>query len=108
MKKIIFSVAFALLPLLSWGQQVPALDQLKADPRKSYGTDYPYLLETPTLTKAPKGYKPFYISHYARHGSRYYWSSSLYKEIDTLLPVAHNKQWLTDTGEAFRTKFMAA
>lgn len=108
MKKIIFSVAFALLPLLSWGQQVPALEQLKADPRKSYGTDYPYLLETPTLTKAPKGYKPFYISHYARHGSRYYWSSSLYKEIDTLLTVAHNKQLLTATGEAFRTKFMAA
>ena len=23
------------------------------------------------LTKAPKGYKPFYISHYGRHGSRY-------------------------------------
>ena len=75
MKKIIFSVALALLPLLSWGQQVPALDQLKADPRKSYGTDYPYLLETPTLTKAPKGYKPFDISHYARHGSHYYWST---------------------------------
>ena len=108
MKKIIFSVAFALLPLLSWGQQVPALDQLKADPRKSYGTDYPYLLETPTLTKAPKGYKPFYISHYARHGSRYYWSTSLYKELDTLLTVAHDKQLLTATGEAFRTKFMAA
>ena len=108
MKKIIFSVAFALLPLLSWGQQVSALDQLKADPRKSYGTDYPYLLETPTLTKAPKGYKPFYISHYARHGSRYYWSTSLYKELDTLLTVAHDKQLLTATGEAFRTKFMAA
>jgi hypothetical protein len=108
MKKIIFSVAFALLPLLSWGQQVSALDELKADPRKSYGTDYPYLLETPTLTKAPKGYKPFYISHYARHGSRYYWSTSLYNEIDTLLTVAHDKQLLTETGEAFRTKFMAA
>ena len=108
MKKIIFSVAFALLPLLSWGQQVPALDQLKADPRKSYGTDYPYLLETPQLTKAPRGYKPFYISHYGRHGSRYYWSSALYKELDTLLTVAHDKQLLTATGEAFRTKFMAA
>lgn len=23
------------------------------------------------LTPAPKGYKPFYISHYGRHGSRY-------------------------------------
>lgn len=24
-----------------------------------------------TLTKAPKGYEPFYLSHYGRHGSRY-------------------------------------
>ena len=108
MKQFIFSVAFALLPLLSWGQQESAIDQLKADPRKAYGTDYPYLLETPTLTKAPKGYKPFYISHYARHGSRYYWSSSLYEELDTLLTVAHEKKLLTATGEAFRKKFMAA
>lgn len=23
------------------------------------------------LTAAPKGYKPFYLSHYGRHGSRY-------------------------------------
>lgn len=108
MKQFIFSVAFALLPLLSWGQQESAVDQLKADPRKAYGTDYPYLLETPTLTKAPKGYRPFYISHYARHGSRYYWSSSLYEELDTLLTVAHEKKLLTATGEAFRKKFMAA
>ena len=27
--------------------------------------------ENPQYTAAPKGYKPFYISHYARHGSRW-------------------------------------
>ena len=109
MKKIFFSLAFMLCPLFSmWGQQVAALDQLKADPRKAYGNDYPYLLETPRLTPAPRGYKPFYISHYARHGSRYYWSSSLYKELDTLLTVAHQRQLLTPAGEAFCQKFMAA
>lgn len=109
MKRILLSVAMALLTLLSsWGQQVSALDQLKADPRKAYGNDYPYLLETPTLTKTPDGYKAFYISHYARHGSRYYWSSSLYKELDTLLTIAHEKQLLTPVGENFREKFMKA
>ncbi len=25
-------------------------------------------------TPAPKGYKPFYVSHYGRHGSRYHWT----------------------------------
>ena len=109
MNKRFLCVAFALLSLLTvWGQQVSALDQLKADPRRAYGTDYPYLLETPKLTKAPRGYKPFYISHYARHGSRYYWSSALYKELDTLLTVAHEKQLLTAAGENFRVKFMVA
>lgn len=110
MKRIILSVAFALLTIISaWGQRTSALQQLKADPRRAYGTDYPYKQTADVkLTKAPNGYKPFYISHYARHGSRYYWSSSLYKELDTLLTVAHQKQLLTPAGEEFRQKFMAA
>ena len=110
MKRSILSVAFALLTIISaWGQRTSALQQLKADPRRAYGTDYPYKQTADVkLTKAPNGYKPFYISHYARHGSRYYWSSSLYKELDTLLTVAHQKQLLTPAGEEFRQKFMAA
>ena len=31
-----------------------------------------------TLTPAPAGYKPFYISHYGRHGSRYMTSNRYY------------------------------
>jgi len=30
-------------------------------------------------TKAPKGYKPFYVSHFSRHGSRYMTSNGTYK-----------------------------
>ncbi|WP_033147268.1 hypothetical protein [Prevotella sp. P6B1] len=109
MKQVFFSVVFILLSATAvWGQPTSAIDQLKADPRKAYGNDYPYQLAIPRLTKAPSGYKPFYISHYARHGSRYYWSSSLYKELDTLLTTAHQKQLLTPVGETFRQKFMAA
>ena len=93
----------------AFGQSVSPLDRLKADPRRAYATDYPYKqTDDVKLTKAPKGYKPFYISHYARHGSRYYWSSSLYKELDTLLTVAHERNQLTAAGEEFRVKFMAA
>ncbi|MBQ2131066.1 MAG: hypothetical protein II431_06970, partial [Prevotella sp.] len=85
------------------------MDQLKEDPRKAYGNDYPYPTHLKTvLTKAPKGYKPFYISHYARHGSRYYWTEQLYKDLDTLLTLAHEKHLLTTQGETFYNKFMAA
>jgi len=96
------------LATMAWAQDRNVLNELNNDPRKAYGTDYPYSFETVMLTKAPKGYKPFYISHYGRHGSRYYWNSFLYKELDSLLTTAHNKQVLTADGETFYRRFMAA
>ena len=109
MKKILSILFLVLMSLSMWGQGKSAMDQLKEDPRKAYGNDYPYPTHLKTvLTKAPKGYKPFYISHYARHGSRYYWTEQLYKDLDTLLTLAHEKHLLTTQGEMFYNKFMAA
>ena len=108
MKKHLSILLLLLLATMAWAQDNAVLNQLKADPRKAYGTDYPYSMETSSLTKAPKGYKAFYISHYGRHGSRYYWNSFLYRELDSLLTTAHNKQVLTAEGEAFYDRFMAA
>ena len=62
MKRNLTIVMLLLVALTVWAQGNGALDQLKADPKKSYGTDYPYLFVTPQLTKAPKGYKPFSTS----------------------------------------------
>lgn len=107
MKKL-FSLLLLGLITISLNAQNTALEQLKTTPQKAYGNDYPYQQDNVVLTKAPSGYKPFYISHYARHGSRYYWSSRLYKELDTLLTTAHAKHLLTPEGEAFHDKFMAA
>ena len=106
MKRFLIALMLCLMTATSWGQGVSALDQIKANPRKAYGNDYPYKQEDVRLTKAPKGYKAFYISHYARHGSRYYWSDQLYKDLDTLLTTAHEKQLLTPRGEAFYGSFM--
>ncbi|MBP5775940.1 MAG: hypothetical protein J6W56_00145 [Prevotella sp.] len=107
MKRILTILTLALLTLTAGAQNIPALDQLKANPRKAYGNDFPYQQEATTLTKAPKGYKPFYISHYARHGSRYYWADFLYKMLDNTLATAHEKNQLTPEGEAFHDRFMA-
>lgn len=108
MKRILSALLLLLAVITGMAQNVPPLEQLKADPKKSYGNDYPYLHKTGQLTKAPRGYKAFYISHYARHGSRYYWNSSLYNQLDTLMTLAHDKHLLTSEGEAFYDKFMAA
>ena len=97
-----------LLAIVAGAQNLNVLDQLKADPRRAYGNDYPYHFTDKQLTKVPEGYKPFYISHYSRHGSRYFWSDFLYKDLDSLLTKAHANHQLTPVGEALHDKFMAA
>lgn len=109
MKKILASLVLIASAMTLWAQNNSVLDQLKSDPKKSYGNDYPYLYKhTDKLTKTPKGYEPFYISHYSRHGSRYYWNESLYTQLDTLLTKAHQDDLLTSEGEAFYKRFMDA
>ena len=115
MKRMITSFVLVLTVLTVAGQGVQpsagdnaVLNELRNDLRKSYGNDYPYSYAPVKLTKSPRGYKPFYISHYARHGSRYYWSERLYKELDTLLTVASQRHQLTAEGEAFCKRFMEA
>ena len=46
-------------------------EEMFATPEKTGGVYWAYPLDFAPQTKAPKGYKPFYISHYGRHGSRY-------------------------------------
>ncbi|MCR4603449.1 MAG: hypothetical protein K5683_07970 [Prevotella sp.] len=104
MKRLLLTLISGIVIITAAAQGIPALEQLKANPRKAYGNDYPYQQEPTQLTKAPRGYKPFYISHYSRHGSRYYWTDRLYKDLDTLMATAQRKQLLTTEGQAFYDK----
>lgn len=58
-------------------------------------------------TKAPKGYKAFYISHFARHGARYCWED-IYTRLDTLLQKAYDTNHLTAKGTALYKSLHAA
>ena len=49
-------------------------------------------------SKAPKGFKPFYISHYGRHGSRFHTSESVFVEALHALNAAQEDSNLTDAG----------
>lgn len=87
-------------------QQYDVLDIVKADVRKSYGMEGPHRLdEFGTLSKAPAGYKPFYISHYGRHGSRYAWNSGTYTLIHEVFSKAREKDVLTPYGKEFARKY---
>jgi hypothetical protein len=50
-------------------------------------------------TPPPSGYKPFYLSHYARHGSRYRVNPNDYKEPLRILCEAEKDGALTELGK---------
>ena len=52
-----------------------------------------------TLTPAPRGYNPFYISHYGRHGSRYHSRPSMYNGPYVTLAKADSLGKLTELGK---------
>lgn len=50
------------------------------------------------LTPTPKGYEPFYMSHYGRHGSRWLINNGEYTEVLDVLKRAKDKGKLTARG----------
>lgn len=69
--------------------------------RAMMGSNY-YAYPTPTskLTKTPLGYKPFYLSHYGRHGSRYLKPGATYSDLYEILAKADSAKALTDLGKS--------
>ena len=69
-------------------------EEMFATPEKTGGVYWAYPLDFAPQTKAPKGYKPFYISHYGRHGSRwmpkddrYVWICKHFEDESNLTPL---------------------
>ncbi len=50
------------------------------------------------LTRAPKGYEPFYMTHYGRHGSRWMCGDNEYTDVINPLREAREKGKLTAEG----------
>ena len=73
------------------------------------GSNY-YAYPTPTAkyTKAPAGYKPFYLSHYGRHGSRFHQPADHYHALYNTLAKADSLGKLTDLGKSLleRAKYL--
>ena len=90
---------------LSRAQQPDVYDQLAAHPSYLDGTDRVCPTGPVALTKAPKGYKPFYISHYSRHGARYASQSDLYSVLHETLSQAEADGNLTAAGADFKRRF---
>ena len=69
--------------------------------------DYDRQLSTKALTPAPKGYEPYYMSHYGRHGSRWLiWEGEYTLPMNTL-KNARQAGKLTPLGEEVLKKLEA-
>ena len=93
----LLAVGFWLFALAGQGQQV--LDIIKQKPAYASCNYNIYPDSIPdNLTPAPKGKRPFYISHYGRHGSRYINKRSGYDIPYKMMSMANDVNELTPTG----------
>ena len=107
MKKITILLATACVAISVAAQT--AKDDLKANIYLSGSNylDYDRQLATEPLTPAPKGYEPFYMTHYGRHGSRWLIGENEYTAPMNTLREARKAGKLTAEGEATLQKIEA-
>ena len=101
MKRLLTLFATALLAFSAFAQpDTPVVQFLKGDVRRAAFNTHSYEFGPIHDTPAPKGYKPFYISHYGRHGSRSDWGGPQYKLVRDLLTEADRQHLLTPAGDS--------
>ena len=79
-------------------------DEIATSPDKAAGLYYLYPVTKSVNTKVPKGYTPFYISHYGRHGSRYLVGEEQYADPLALFIDAEKAGVLTEKGKEVKRR----
>ena len=105
-KIVAYSASIALLlNAVSFSAKAQTYETLiEQNPERAAGVYHYYEYSPSALTKAPKGYKAFYISHYGRHGSRYHTSAGLFKEAVESLGAAEKSGLLTPEGKLLKAR----
>ena len=104
--KRLFLPLLLLMLALPLGAQT-AREEIAADPAKAAGLHYAYPGPQTAPTPSPRGFKPFYISHFGRHGSRWHTDAQDYGMPVEVLEEAHAASALTEVGETVLAKARA-
>lgn len=103
MKKLLF---YALIFASAFTANArDARAEIEARPERAAGVYFAYptdLIETDS--KIPKGYEPFYITHYGRHGSRYLINDNDYERVMQVLDKADKAGALSDRGKLLKAQ----
>ena len=95
-KKLLF-ILFILFSHVAFGQKIR--EELKDDLFRAGSNYYAYPDPDTPLSPAPKGKKPFYISTYARHGSRYLIRAKEYEWPYQVMKKAGEQGKLSEVGK---------
>ena len=98
------SIALISCAFCFTSQAQPYKNLIEDNPERAGGVYHYYEYTPQEITKAPKGYKPFYISHYGRHGSRYHTGSGLFRKAVENLSAAEKSGLLTDEGKLLKAR----
>ncbi|MBO4244297.1 MAG: histidine-type phosphatase [Bacteroidales bacterium] len=102
---------FAILALCLFSfsalQAQTTKEEMLASPLKMGGNNMAYNPELKPQTPAPKGYTPFYISHYGRHGSRYHYTAFDYIMLYNQMKAADEANALTVKGKELKKRIDA-
>lgn len=108
-KKVLILIAAALGAVSLGAQQRMTTEEvraeLRANPNKYGGVYYFNDFSDRDMCEAPKGFKPFYVSTYTRHGARYILSEKQYDHVHKSLTEAYESGNLTPFGKEIHDRF---
>jgi hypothetical protein len=99
MKKLFLS-SLLLALCLSLGAQEAAVKLFAENPDRAANNMHSYEFDPIQDTKAPKGFKPFYVTHYGRHGSRYEQNSTFGRAALEGFAYLDSLNLLTEAGKS--------
>jgi len=101
MKRFLVSLLILSWSIAAYAQLSPEMDAyLKEFPQRAAFNTHSYEFLPIKDTPAPSGFKPFYISHYGRHGSRSHGSDKTIAKLRDRLKKASSKGLLTPAGDS--------
>lgn len=93
-------IAVAAMALCFAGNAAADVEtEVSACPEKAGGIYYAYEVEIDSLPSAPEGYRPVYVSHYGRHGSRWPVNRKIYKTAGDFFQEQQLAENLTPEGK---------
>lgn len=101
MKRFLTTIFLLGVTLASYAQLSPQMEAyIRENPRRAAGVIHSYEFLPIKDTPAPGGFKPFYISHYGRHGSRSHSTDKPYVLLRDCLQAAAKEGIITPSGDS--------